>query len=213
MKRENKTSVPLRESIPRLFNGGRTTMTTHWAPACSQVLPVKPKGVWARGIEAWARSRDRRNLEFRRWGSLGPSSVMSSYIVLMYLYTCICFMPYHIIDESMPILWTRSYLGPCGAVCITKGYGPFYFGAYFVAFTFVTLQRKEVSFVCNTVRCHWNAVKYNTIFNTFIMPQCRLSFDQIFSSHIFHISQLSYGVLWSLWMILTMLWQYFILMG
>ena len=67
----------LRESIPRLFNGGRTTMTTHSAPACSQVLLVKPQGVWARSIEAWARSCDRRNLEFRRWGSLGPSNVMT----------------------------------------------------------------------------------------------------------------------------------------
>ena len=46
------------------------------APAGSQVLPVKPQGVWARGIEAWAGSRDRPNLEFRRWGSSGPSSVM-----------------------------------------------------------------------------------------------------------------------------------------
>ena len=27
-------------------------MTTRCAPACSQVLPVKPQGVWARGIEA-----------------------------------------------------------------------------------------------------------------------------------------------------------------
>ena len=34
----------LRESIPMLFNGGRTTMTTHCAPAYSQVLPVKPQG-------------------------------------------------------------------------------------------------------------------------------------------------------------------------
>ena len=36
-------------------------MTTRCAPACSQVLPVKPQGVWARGIEPWARSRDRRD--------------------------------------------------------------------------------------------------------------------------------------------------------
>ena len=48
----------LRESIPRLFNGGRTPMTTHYAPDCSQVLPVKPQVAWARGIEAWAWSRD-----------------------------------------------------------------------------------------------------------------------------------------------------------
>ena len=33
-------------------------MTTRCAPACSQALPVKPQGVWARGIEAWAWSRD-----------------------------------------------------------------------------------------------------------------------------------------------------------
>ena len=68
----------LRESIPRLFNGGMTTMTTHCAPACSQVLPVKPQGVWARGIEVWAGSHDRRNQEFQRWGSLGPSIVMKT---------------------------------------------------------------------------------------------------------------------------------------
>ena len=46
------------------------------APACSPALPVKPQGVWARGSEAWAGSRDRRNLEFVRWGSSGPSSLM-----------------------------------------------------------------------------------------------------------------------------------------
>ena len=52
-------------------------MTPRCAPACSQSLPVKPQGVWARGIEAWAWSRDRRNLEFLRWGSSGPSSLMA----------------------------------------------------------------------------------------------------------------------------------------
>ena len=51
-------------------------MATCCAPACSQALPVKPQGVWARGSEAWAGSRDRRNLEFLRWGSSGPSSLM-----------------------------------------------------------------------------------------------------------------------------------------
>ena len=71
-----KPSSALRESIPRLFNGGRTIMTTRCAPACSQALPVKPQGVWARRIEAWAGSRYLRNLEFRRWGSSGPSSLM-----------------------------------------------------------------------------------------------------------------------------------------
>ena len=73
-------TMPLRESIPRLFNGGKTTMTTRCAPACSQALPVKPQGVWARGIEAWARSRDLRKLEFRRWGSSGPSSLILSWL-------------------------------------------------------------------------------------------------------------------------------------
>ena len=63
---EEHFSIPLRESILRLFNEGRTTMTTRCAPACSQALPVKPQGVWARGIEGWARSHDIRNLEFRR---------------------------------------------------------------------------------------------------------------------------------------------------
>ena len=66
----------LRESIPRLFNGGKATTTTRCVPACSQALPVKPQGVWVRGIEAWAGSRDLRNQEFRRWGSSGPSSLM-----------------------------------------------------------------------------------------------------------------------------------------
>ena len=51
-------------------------MTTCCAPACSQALPVKPQGVWVRGSEAWAGSRDLRNLEFVRWGSSGPSSLM-----------------------------------------------------------------------------------------------------------------------------------------
>ena len=66
----------LRESIPRLLNEGTTTMTARCAPACSQALPVKPQGVWARGIEAWARSRRPPKLEFRRWRSSGPSSLM-----------------------------------------------------------------------------------------------------------------------------------------
>ena len=52
-------------------------MATCCAPACSQALPVKPQGVWARGSEAWAGSRDLRNLEFVRWGSSGPSSLMT----------------------------------------------------------------------------------------------------------------------------------------
>ena len=59
------------------FNYGRpSAMATCCAPACSQALPVKPQGVWARGSEAWAGSRDLRNLEFVRWGSSGPSSLM-----------------------------------------------------------------------------------------------------------------------------------------
>ena len=57
-------------------------MATCCAPACSQALPVKPQGVWARGSEAWAGSRDLRNLEFVRWGSSGPSSLMSFSISL-----------------------------------------------------------------------------------------------------------------------------------
>ena len=61
------TWFPLRDSIPRLLNGGRTTFSTRCAPASSQTLPVKSQGVWARG----------RNLEFRRWGSSGPSSLIS----------------------------------------------------------------------------------------------------------------------------------------
>ena len=56
-------------------------MTPCFAPACSQALPVKPQGVWARGIEAWAWSRDRRNLEFLRWGSSGLSSLMACQVL------------------------------------------------------------------------------------------------------------------------------------
>ena len=70
---EELWGVSLRESIPRLLNEGTTAMTACCAPACSQALPVKPQGVWARGIEAWARSDDLRN---SRWRSSGPSSVM-----------------------------------------------------------------------------------------------------------------------------------------
>ena len=55
-------------------------MATCCAPACSQALPVKPQGVWARGSEAWAGSRDLRNLEFVRWGSSGPSSLMTRFV-------------------------------------------------------------------------------------------------------------------------------------
>ena len=36
---QSSAIITLRESIPRLFNGGRTTMTTRCAPACSQALP------------------------------------------------------------------------------------------------------------------------------------------------------------------------------
>ena len=65
-------SKSLRESIPRLLNWESTAMTARCAPACSQVLPVKPQGVWARGIEAWARSRDRRNWGCGGGGLQGP---------------------------------------------------------------------------------------------------------------------------------------------
>ena len=55
-------------------------MTTHCAPACSQVLPVQPKGVWARGVEAWTGPK----LELRRWGSSGPSSLMVDYYITIF---------------------------------------------------------------------------------------------------------------------------------
>ena len=48
-----KLALALGESIPRLLNEGTTAMTACCAPACSQALPVKPQGVWARGIEAY----------------------------------------------------------------------------------------------------------------------------------------------------------------
>ena len=41
---------------------------------------IGAQGVWARGSEAWAGSRDLRNLEFVRWGSSGPSSLMHELI-------------------------------------------------------------------------------------------------------------------------------------
>ena len=62
----------LRESIPRLLNEGSTAMTACCAPACSQALPVKPQGVWARGIDAWARSRDRHKWSCGGGGLRGP---------------------------------------------------------------------------------------------------------------------------------------------
>ena len=58
-------------------------MATCCAPACSQALPVKPEVIWARGSEAWAGSRDLRNLEFVRWGSSGPSSLMICILFLI----------------------------------------------------------------------------------------------------------------------------------
>ena len=64
------------ESIPRLFNEGRTTMTTRCASACSQALPVKPQGVWARGIEAWAGHVTSEIWCFGGGGSSGPPSLM-----------------------------------------------------------------------------------------------------------------------------------------
>ena len=66
----------LRESIPRLFNWGSTAMTARCAPACSQILPVKPQGVWTRGIEAWAWSRDRRKVaEVGVFRALQPNDI------------------------------------------------------------------------------------------------------------------------------------------
>ena len=74
------------------FNGGRPpVMTTRCAPACSQALPVKPQGVSDRGIEAWAWSRDRRNLEFLRWGSSGPSSLMFGALQRNEIWPSCCF--------------------------------------------------------------------------------------------------------------------------
>ena len=128
---------------------------------------------------------------------------MNETSVLLIFFLCICTHAYifarkYIIDEgmiwdgfSMPNFWTRFYLVPRDAVCSIMGDGPFYFMS---CLHFGTLQRQEGSFVCNIVRCHWNAVKYNSILNT-LMLQCRLSFEQLFNSQIFHISQLSYGAL------------------
>ena len=62
---------------PELLNEGTTTMTAHCAPACSQALPVKPRGVWVMGIEAWARSLESGVAEVAVFGALQPNgSVM-----------------------------------------------------------------------------------------------------------------------------------------
>ena len=71
--------ISLQESIPRLFTEGNTIITTHCAPAFSQVVPFKPQGVWARGVEAWAGSRDLRNWSFGGGGLQGPPSLMFWY--------------------------------------------------------------------------------------------------------------------------------------
>ena len=81
----------LRESIPRLLNEGTTAMTACCAPACSQALPVKPQGVWARGIEAWARSRDRRNWSCGGGGLRGliqPNVSRGSILQMMHVGLC-----------------------------------------------------------------------------------------------------------------------------
>ena len=57
---------------PEAILWGATTMTTHCAPACIHVLPVKPLRVWARGVEAWGGLRDRRSWSFGGGGLQGP---------------------------------------------------------------------------------------------------------------------------------------------
>ena len=62
-------TLTLRQSTPPVAAG---------ADGIMRIIYDDLGGVWARGIEAWAWSRDRRNLEFLRWGSSGPSSLMTS---------------------------------------------------------------------------------------------------------------------------------------
>ena len=65
-------SATLRESIPRLFNGGTTTMTTRCAPP-SQTPGGLGQRYWSVSEVTWP-----PKLEFRRWGSSGPSSLMNA---------------------------------------------------------------------------------------------------------------------------------------
>ena len=88
----------LRESIPRLLNEGTTTMTACCAPVCSQALPIKPQGVWARSIEAWARSRDLRiwSCGLAVFGALQPNE----WPIGVYTYTCLLLL--------ISMLWHRQ---------------------------------------------------------------------------------------------------------
>ena len=58
------------------FNGGRPLWPHAVRRLAARPSQSNPRGVWARGSEAWAGSRDLRNLEFLRWGSSGPSSLI-----------------------------------------------------------------------------------------------------------------------------------------
>ena len=69
------TSESLWESIPRLLNEGTTAMTARCALACSQALPVKPQGVWARIFKSVSAVMWPPKLELRRWRSSGHSSL------------------------------------------------------------------------------------------------------------------------------------------
>ena len=58
-----KSTTTIRGINPEAVTWGEDPYDHPLCPACSQVLPVKPQGVWARGVESWARSRD-QVLEF-----------------------------------------------------------------------------------------------------------------------------------------------------
>ena len=96
-KKNKQSHLILQESIPRLFNEGRTIMTTRCAPACSQVLPVKHQRCWS-----VSRVSDRR-IWSRRWRSSGPSSLMK-------LHTHIIAIVLEYIDNIQGAVWNYTIL-------------------------------------------------------------------------------------------------------
>ena len=115
-----------RESIPRLLNEGTTTMTARCAPVCSQALPVKSQGVLARGIEAWARSRDLRNWSCGSGGLRGPPVLWAKTVILLVIIEIKAWIS----DYSHAIHWdvithpSPSFNGGLVQPPLKSGHGP-----------------------------------------------------------------------------------------
>ena len=92
----SSTHISLRESILRLLNEETTAMTGCCAPACSQALPVKPQGVWARGIEAWSRSghvtSETGVAEVAVFGALQPNVLLGFFTITSHSHLDIIFL-------------------------------------------------------------------------------------------------------------------------